>query len=977
MPYNILHSDLVRDSKLETEVLASCLQHVFYDTGQSAHERRVRREERWVRKTFIGRGAYGSVYLEECDPGQGDKKLRAVKEIKKSVAPGDDLDYTRELEAVYWHCFVRSHGWFELDDSVFITMEYLEHGDLEQHLKSPLPEVEARQITGQVLEGLSFMHQNGFIHRDLKPGVRENIMVVTVGPGWFVKITDFGISKRRHQGVTTLLTLQRGTFGYAAPEALGFNEGEVYTSSVDMWSLGAVGYRMLTGTLAFPGPLDLFSYYKGLQKFPMASLETNGISQEGKEFITKLVNPDPKGRLTAKMAVQHPWMTIHNSANVSSTADSDTIVSVASKAWSTDSNMTIKAALPIRNPRHQPPSVVDSDTADEATKRTSEANHQPPSVTDTTDTDRTDANTAHEAPKHTGKANYHPPSVSDCPEEPLSQGPKLPPDSAILLEPANAPPDIPRTVYPRRRKEEASNRRDFPEDDAGKARKDPKVFEKPTAKPAQWAKPGYMFNKPPESTRSDGQNDLESDEDASNESWIEESSDSEGSYSSESEVVDEIVTCDECGSKFDLFTDPVECLPCKHYMCHDCLLGLVALSLVSPKYMPPRCCDDPAGLGEINPLAIPELDLDFEVKDVFTELRNFAALSRTKDWQWRCPMGHPTEDGSLLVSTGWTPVWKTPMNCSLCVVSTTLPIREDLKYREGQRYQGYCLFCCERANILECGCIEYFKLVTDSFVNSLRRRDALSQTLANKIKLGCEARDKILAGEYMQYRAWEDVPWCCELPPLKPLVDRTLRGLGGTAAGGYLTWRETPPRSQEDRFSCCRGFRSQDRMLRGLDNWEVDDWMSQLPGDLDIIQSDMPSWSDEYLSLTDDSEQSVAPNEDWQQSRSDRIKERERLKAERLMEMRATAAGLMGERYQDWQPNRSDNTRGRPLPERPRAEPYKDLTPRSRYAPAPRRRVKVAPAYTADDVQYSYGSTPIPSQGPPARWPSPPYPEYM
>jgi len=441
-------------------------------------------------------------------------------------------------------------------------------------------------------------------------------------------------------------------------------------------------------------------------------------------------------------------------------------------------------------------------------------------------------------------------------------------------------------------------------------------------------------------------------------------------------VVDEIVTCDECGSKFDLFRDPIECLPCKHYMCHNCLLGLVALSLVSPKYMPPRCCDDPAGLGEINPLAIPELDLDFEVKDVWTELRDFAALSRSKDWQWRCPMGHPTEDGSLLVSVGWTPVWKTPMNCSLCVVSTTLPIREDLKYREGQRYQGYCLFCRERANILECGCIEYFKLVTDSFVNSLRRRDALSQTLANKIKLGCEARDKILAGEYMQYRAWEDVPWCCELPPVKPLVDRTLRGLGGTAAGGYLTWRETPPRSQEDRFSCCRGFRSQDRMLRGLDNWEVDDWMSQLPGDLDIIQSEMPSWSDEYLSLTDDSEQSVAPNEDWQQSRSDRIKERERLKAERLMEMRATAAGL-GERYHDWQPSRSDNINGRPLPERPRVESYEDLPPRSRHAPTQRWRVQGGTVYPVDDVKYKYSVPPVSSQEPPARWPSRPYPQYM
>lgn len=51
-------------------------------------------------------------------------------------------------------------------------MEYLELGDLERHLARPLDEVQARQITLQVLEGLRFMHENGFIHRDLKPGVR-------------------------------------------------------------------------------------------------------------------------------------------------------------------------------------------------------------------------------------------------------------------------------------------------------------------------------------------------------------------------------------------------------------------------------------------------------------------------------------------------------------------------------------------------------------------------------------------------------------------------------------------------------------------------------------------------------------------------------------------------------------------------------------------------------------------------------------
>ena len=62
-------------------------------------------------------------------------------------------------------------------------MEYFPEGDLHKYLNSPLPEIEGQRIVSQILEGLKYMHDHGFAHRDLKPAVRPPALrgIETIG----------------------------------------------------------------------------------------------------------------------------------------------------------------------------------------------------------------------------------------------------------------------------------------------------------------------------------------------------------------------------------------------------------------------------------------------------------------------------------------------------------------------------------------------------------------------------------------------------------------------------------------------------------------------------------------------------------------------------------------------------------------------------------------------------------------------------
>jgi len=201
---------------------------------------------------------------------------------------------------------VRSYGWFETPQAIYITMEYLAHGDLKKHLVRPLPEDEARTIGRQVLEGLKYMHENGFAHRDLKP---QNILVVSPGPDWLVQISDFGISRRLEEGAT--VTMRQGTMGFIAPEMLGFIRAKSSPYVADIWSLGALLFFALTNTIFLQDLHRLRDFADGALTAADRETEllrTLGASQQCSGFLQRLLAPSPDDRPSSQKASEHSWL---------------------------------------------------------------------------------------------------------------------------------------------------------------------------------------------------------------------------------------------------------------------------------------------------------------------------------------------------------------------------------------------------------------------------------------------------------------------------------------------------------------------------------------------------------------------------------------------------------------------------------------------------------------------------------------------
>ncbi|KAK9155568.1 hypothetical protein Sjap_003048 [Stephania japonica] len=203
----------------------------------------------------IGQGGFGAVYYAEL---RGEKA--AIKKMDMHASK-EFLAELKVLTHVHHLNLVRLIGYC-VEGSLFLVYEFIENGNLSQHLHNPgmepLPWSTRVQIALDSARGLEYIHEHTvpvYIHRDIKSA---NILI---DKNFHGKVADFGLTKLTEVGNTSLPTRLVGTFGYMSPEYAQY--GDV-SPKVDVYAFGVVLYELISAKEAIVKKNGSMAESKGL-----------------------------------------------------------------------------------------------------------------------------------------------------------------------------------------------------------------------------------------------------------------------------------------------------------------------------------------------------------------------------------------------------------------------------------------------------------------------------------------------------------------------------------------------------------------------------------------------------------------------------------------------------------------------------------------------------------------------------------------
>jgi serine/threonine protein kinase len=274
----------------------------------------------WVRGETIGRGSFARVDLAipKAKSNSNSTLFRSPAAVKTSeVSTSYSLKNEKHvLDCLGSHkriirCFGDDHTFENGEKYYNLFLEYASGGTLADQVKfhgGRIAEQDIRRYTRAIVEGLSHIHSNGFVHCDIK---LQNILVFHDGE---IKIADFGLAKKTGEKQRFEC---RGTPLFMSPELVNGGENE---SPADIWALGCAVVEMVTGKPAWNLEKDsnIWSLLRRIGAGEESPVIPEELSKEGKDFVEKCFVNDPRKRWTAEMLLNHPFIEEMKNANESS-----------------------------------------------------------------------------------------------------------------------------------------------------------------------------------------------------------------------------------------------------------------------------------------------------------------------------------------------------------------------------------------------------------------------------------------------------------------------------------------------------------------------------------------------------------------------------------------------------------------------------------------------------------------------------------
>jgi hypothetical protein len=248
-------NDAVADSELRALRAAETMLEPVRPTGdRSGDSREVGATGRYQLEKELGRGAMGVVYRAFDTVLEREV---ALKELAQHFSQQSELarrfrQEARLLARLSHPNIVQVYDLVEDRGRLWIAMELVTGGtlsDVMERVGGPLPWGEVAGLGQQIASGLAFAHENGVIHRDVKP---INVLL-TQGEAPVAKLTDFGLAKHLESTAHTQAGTLLGTARYMSPEQAA---GQPTDTRSDIYSLGITLYELLCGRAPFEGEVS-------------------------------------------------------------------------------------------------------------------------------------------------------------------------------------------------------------------------------------------------------------------------------------------------------------------------------------------------------------------------------------------------------------------------------------------------------------------------------------------------------------------------------------------------------------------------------------------------------------------------------------------------------------------------------------------------------------------------------------------------